>query len=66
MPASHRNVAVLAASLFGLALGEELWQACIPIYLTALGASGLQVLAMHSAAMSIYNQQGSIQETTQC
>jgi MFS family permease len=43
IPASHRNVAVLAASLFGLALGEELWQTYIPIYLTALGASGLVV-----------------------
>src|SRR5438128_3389815 len=39
----NRNVAVLAASLFGLALGEELWQAYIPAYLTALGASGLIV-----------------------
>jgi MFS family permease len=34
---------VLAASLFGLALGEELWQAYVPVYLTALGASGLVV-----------------------
>jgi MFS family permease len=33
----------LAASLFGLALGEELWQAYMPAYLTALGASGLVV-----------------------
>jgi MFS family permease len=39
----HRNVAVLAASLFGLALGEELWQAYVPVYLTALGASGVLV-----------------------
>jgi MFS family permease len=39
----NRNVAVLAASLFGLALGEELWQAYMPAYLTALGASGLIV-----------------------
>ena len=39
----NRNVAVLAASLFGLALGEELWQAYIPAFLTALGASGLIV-----------------------
>ena len=38
-----RNVAVLAASLFGLALGEELWQAYIPAYLTALGAGGVAV-----------------------
>jgi MFS family permease len=34
---------VLAASLFGLALGEELWQAYIPAYLTALGAGGVAV-----------------------
>jgi MFS family permease len=34
---------VLAASLFGLALGEELWQAYMPAYLTALGASGVVV-----------------------
>ena len=39
----HRNVAVLAASLFGLALGEELWQAYVPAYLTALGATGIAV-----------------------
>ncbi len=39
----NRNVVVLAASLFGLALGEELWQAYVPAYLTALGASGLAV-----------------------
>lgn len=38
-----RNVAILAASLFALALGEELWQAYMPAYLTALGASGLVV-----------------------
>ena len=34
---------MLAASLFGLALGEELWQAYMPAYLTALGASGVLV-----------------------
>ena len=39
----QRNVTVLAASLFGLALGEELWQAYVPAYLTALGASGIAV-----------------------
>src|SRR5438876_1382198 len=39
----NRNVAVLAASLFGMALGEELWQAYLPAYLSALGASGLVV-----------------------
>src|SRR6188474_2735927 len=38
-----RNVTVLAASLFGLALGEELWLAYLPAYLAALGASGLAV-----------------------
>ena len=38
-----RNVTVLAASIFGLALGEELWQAYLPAYLTALGAGGLAV-----------------------
>lgn len=38
-----RNVSVLALSLFGLALGEELWLAYIPAYLTALGASGIVV-----------------------
>jgi len=43
MPNPNRNVAILAASLFGLALGEELWQAYVPAYLTALGASGLAV-----------------------
>jgi MFS family permease len=36
-------VAVLAASLFGLALGEELWQAYVPVYLTALGAGAVSV-----------------------
>jgi predicted MFS family arabinose efflux permease len=41
-PAS-RNVAVLGASLFGLSLGEELWQAYLPPFLTALGASGAVV-----------------------
>jgi MFS family permease len=39
----ERNVAVLGASLFLLGLGEELWQAYLPKYLTALGASGLVV-----------------------
>lgn len=36
----HRNVAVLAVSIFGLGLGEELWQAFLPVWLTSLGASG--------------------------
>jgi MFS family permease len=44
----NRNVTVLAASLFGLALGEELWQAYLPAYLTALGASGFIVGAFGS------------------
>lgn len=39
----RRNVGVLAASIFGLALGEELWQAFMPAYLTALGAGGIAV-----------------------
>ena len=45
----RRNVAVLAASLFGLALGEELWQAYMPAYLTALGAGGVAVGLFGSA-----------------
>jgi hypothetical protein len=36
-------VAVLALSIFGLGLGEELWQSYLPKYLTALGASGVAV-----------------------
>ena len=40
---AHRNVVVLAGSLFALAAGEELWLAYMPAYLTALGASGLVV-----------------------
>jgi MFS family permease len=43
VPSANRNVAILAASLFGLALGEELWQSYMPAYLTALGASGVIV-----------------------
>ena len=39
----RRNVTVLAVSLFGLALGEELWHAYVPAYLTALGATGVAV-----------------------
>ena len=39
----ERNVMVLGASLFLLGLGEELWQAYLPKYLVALGASGLVV-----------------------
>ena len=39
----NRNAAVLALSIFGLGLGEELWQSYLPKYLTALGASGAMV-----------------------
>ena len=39
----NRNVGVLALSVFGLALGEELWQAYMPKYLVGLGASGFIV-----------------------
>jgi MFS family permease len=39
----NRNIAVLAMSIFGLGLGEELWQAFLPKYLAALGATGLVV-----------------------
>jgi MFS family permease len=38
-----RNVTVLAATIGALSLGEELWQAYLPAYLTHLGASGLVV-----------------------
>lgn len=44
-----RNVVVMGASLFGMALGEELWQAYMPAYLSALGASGLVVGLFGSA-----------------
>jgi predicted MFS family arabinose efflux permease len=37
------NTKVLAVSLFALAMGEELWQAYMPAYLTALGAGGIAV-----------------------
>lgn len=39
----NRNVTVLALSIFGLGLGEELWQSYLPKYLTTLGASGIIV-----------------------
>src|SRR5918994_728988 len=45
----RRNVGVLAASIFGLGLGEELWQAYMPAYLTALGAGGMAVGLFGSA-----------------
>jgi DHA1 family inner membrane transport protein len=35
-----RNVAVLAASVFGIGLAEELWLVFLPKYLASLGASG--------------------------
>src|SRR5687768_6036720 len=44
-----RNVSVLAATIGALSLGEELWQAYLPTYLAALGASGLAVGAFASA-----------------
>ena len=44
----NRNVTVLAASLFALSLGEELWQAYLPAYLAALGAGGAAVGAFGS------------------
>ena len=43
MSGSQRNVAVLAASMFGLALGEELWQSYMPAYLSSLGAGAVAV-----------------------
>ena len=39
----NRNLAVLGLSIFGLGLGEELWQSYLPKYLTALGAGGVAV-----------------------
>jgi MFS family permease len=36
----ERNVAVLAASVFGIGLAEELWLVFLPKYLATLGASG--------------------------
>ncbi len=45
----HRNVAILAVSIFALGLGEELWQPFLPQYLTALGASGFIVGLFSSA-----------------
>ena len=44
-----RNLTILAASVFGMALGEELWLAYLPAYLSALGASGLAVGLFGSA-----------------
>ncbi len=39
----NRNVGVLALSIFGLGLGEEMWQSYLPKYLMALGASSVVV-----------------------
>src|SRR6185436_19313352 len=39
----NRNVSVLAASIFGISLAEELWQAFLPKYLSALGAGGVAI-----------------------
>lgn len=39
----ERNVAVLAASVFGIGLAEELWQVFLPRYLAALGAGGVAI-----------------------
>jgi MFS family permease len=39
----NRNIAVLGLSIFGLGLGEELWQSYLPKYLMALGASGVVI-----------------------
>ncbi len=44
----ERNVAVLAASVFGIAVGEELWLVFLPNYLAALGASGAVIGAFAS------------------
>ena len=52
MKAVDRNVAILAASLFGLALGEELWQAYLPAYLASLGAGAVAV-GLFGAATSL-------------
>jgi predicted MFS family arabinose efflux permease len=49
MPSGSRNVAVLAASICALSLGEELWQAYLPAFLTTLGASGVAVGMFGSA-----------------
>lgn len=43
-----RNVAVLAGSVFGLSMAEELWQAFLPRYMAALGAGGALIGAFAS------------------
>ena len=47
--AKSRNVAVLAGSIFGLSMAEELWQQFLPKYMTALGAGGRTIGAFASA-----------------
>ncbi|HEX4823776.1 MAG TPA: MFS transporter [Candidatus Polarisedimenticolaceae bacterium] len=47
MPRS-RNVAVLAGSIFGLSMAEELWQQFLPKYIAALGAGGRTIGAFAS------------------
>src|SRR5688572_21813831 len=42
------HVAVLSATVFGLGIGEELWQQFLPKYLVALGAGGVAVGAFSS------------------
>ena len=39
----ERNVAVLAASVFGIGVGEELWLVFLPKYLAVLGASAVAI-----------------------
>ena len=43
MSGRSRNVAVLAGSLFGISLAEELWLVFIPKYLESLGAGGAAI-----------------------
>lgn len=45
----RRNVTVLAATLFALGIGEELWQSFLPAYIVALGGSGAIVGLFGSA-----------------
>ena len=47
--ARSRNVAVLAGSIFGLSMAEELWQQFLPKYMAALGAGGRTIGAFASA-----------------
>jgi MFS family permease len=47
--AKTRNVAVLAGSIFGISMAEELWQQFLPKYMTALGSGGRTIGAFASA-----------------